>query len=176
MNFTLYNMYLILLLVIGVFLFINIMMGTFYGDKYITNKKEYLDLKMSNNDIYIAIIDRTMGGIVPPTTLYSKVITIESGEQNGTIKICHKDDCSEKQISRDVVNELLKNIDTIRTLPSAKSENDPLYDGILLSLYIGDKKWVNGKPMGCVHYPPSIEITKEQQNIYNQIIDVIKMV
>lgn len=151
-----------------------------YYNKYAKYKNKYISLKDDDlqniEQIIIKLIDRSEGGILPPTVKYEKIISIDKGENIGTvfIKKSKINEISKYNVTRDQILNLLNKIKYIWALPSARSTEDPVYKGILLEIYQGDKKkWVNGKPSGCIHMAPSIQVTAAQQQIYYNTIDII---
>ena len=162
-------MFIIILLMVSIII---LFVMNYY--KYMKYKAKYLDIK--KEEINITLINRSSGGIVAPTVYYTKTITIKKNEDYGMIHTIDNKLHTESKIpvSRTKINELLQKINNIWTLPSATSDDDPVYAGFLLKIYIANsRKWQNGKPSGCVHMPPSIVITQEQQQQYDSITKII---
>jgi hypothetical protein len=160
-------------MIVLIIIFIVIILCTYYYT-YNMNTSESFSAGC-NGDILIRLVDRSMGGYVPPTVKFSKVISIRSGKDRGTVKILgfESEKVNEYSVTRNDVMNLLYSINYIWGIPSAGSTEDPVYEGMLLEVYIGSKKWVNGKPSTCVHRGPSIEVTAYQQNLYDRAVDTV---
>lgn len=151
------------------------MYNNIFCDRCSKYKKRYEQYEEDKERIIIKLIDRTMGGIVAPTMIYEKTISIEKEKNIGKvyIKDFKRNSTKEYNVNRNQIIDLLQKINQIWTIPSAKNNQDEIYSGILLEIYKGNNSWVNGKPSTCRHESPSVSATNKQQQIYNTVIRTI---
>ncbi len=139
----------------------------YYKYKYYKYKYKCGQIGGMNNDIHIILIDRTIGGIVAPTIKYKKEIIINENEHviiiNGI----------KNNIDKNNVYQLMNDIKELWNLPSAENMNIEVYDGYVLYVKYGNKIWMNGKPVACIHTASQVKPSETDKETYKKISELI---
>jgi hypothetical protein len=124
---------------------------------------------------YIYLFGATAGGIVARKYYYE--LKIDGNGEHPTIYYKDKDAVIKRNLSKLEYEKIMRYvIDNLKKIPSGKEGVDTSYRGLELFARCHDFNWFNAGPGGCVHSPPAFHASKQQQQVYDHVVDYLKKI